>query len=150
MFYNRSKNLRNLHRFTSREMSSPSFIPAFENRINSIFGNDLIDDFVHRELVPLSHLTEKDSRWILQIDLPGVRKKDVSVTVTRGHVIVKAKLEEAYHVSRHGHLTKFESMRKVSSLPTHADTKKISASLKNGILTIMIPKITDGKKIPID
>jgi HSP20 family protein len=150
MFYNKKKNLRNLPRFTSRDMTSPSFISAFENRINSIFDSSLIDDFVHRELVPLSHLTENSSKWILQIDLPGVRKKDISVTVTHGYIIVKAKLEESHNVSRHGHLTKFESMRKVSSLPANADTKKISARFKNGILTIIIPKITDGRKIPID
>lgn len=149
MFYSKKKNLRNLPRFTSKDMTSSSFISAFKKRTNVTFDHRLIDDFANRELIPLSYLTEKDSKWILQVDLPGVRKKDVSVTVTRGHVIVKAKLEEAYHVSRYGYLTKFESMRKVSSLPAYVDTKKISARFKNGILTIIIPKITNGKKIPI-
>jgi HSP20 family molecular chaperone IbpA len=150
MFYNKKKNLRNLPRFTSRDMTSSSFISAFEKRTNAAFHHRLIDDFANRELIPLSHLTENDSKWILQIDLPGVRKKGVSVTVTRGHVIVKAKLEESYHISRHGHLTKFECLKKVTSLPAYVDTKKISARFKNGILTIIIPKITNGKKIPID
>lgn len=150
MFYNKKKNLLRLRRFTSSDMTSHSFISAFESRMNSIFDSGLIDDFVHRELVPLSHLTETDSKWILQIDLPGVRKKDVSVAVTRGHIIVKAKLEKSHPVSRHGHLTKFESMKKVSSLPVPADAKKITASFKGGILTIIIPKITNGKKILID
>lgn len=126
-----------------------NFISSFEKRMNSIFGYELIDDFIHRELVPLSHITEKDSKWILEIDLPGVKKNKIELTLTGGHIVIKAKLEESYCISRHGRMTEFEYFKKVVELPLHVNIKNISAKFKNGILTIIIPKITTGKKIPI-
>lgn len=125
------------------------FIASFERRTSSIHGHHLSDDLVLRELVPLSYLTEKNSKWILQIDLPGVERKNIILTTTHGHIVVKAKLEEAYKISNHGHVIKFENMKKIVELPLRADIKKVSAKFKNGILTITIPKIDSGKRIPV-
>ncbi len=126
-----------------------NFIPSFKAEGDSFFEHHIKDDFILRELVPLSCLFEKNSKWIIQIDLPGVERKNIVVNITQGHIVVKAKLEEAYKISTHGRVTKFESLKKVVELPPHADIKKISAKFKNGILTITIPKIDSGKRIPV-
>lgn len=125
------------------------FASHFENRINSIFGDRMIDDFVHRELTPLSHLTEKASKWILEVDLPGVKKNNIDVSVTQNHVIIKAKLKEVYCVTSHDCITEFEYFKKVIELPKHVSVKNIAAKFANGILTIDIPKTTTGKKISV-
>ncbi len=126
-----------------------SFIPSFGKPISSIF-DDMFDDFMHNELVPLSYLTERNSSWILHIDLPGVKRKNIKVTTTADHIIVEAKLEEAYNVSRHGRIAKFEHFKKVIKIPPHTDIKKTTARFKNEILTITIPKIHAGRKISVD
>jgi HSP20 family protein len=118
--------------------------------MNSIFGNELIDDFVHKELVPLSHPSEKGSKWILQVDLPGVKKKDIKVSLTSDHIVIKAKLEESYCVSRRNCVVEFDYFKKVVELPSSVDTKNISAEFKGGILTIVMPKATTGKRIPLE
>ncbi len=141
-------NLKNRHKFTNRKMTF-SFIPSFGKPISSII-DDMFDDFMHNELVPLSYLTEKNSRWELHIDLPGVKRKNIKVTTTADHIIVEARLEEAYNVSRHGHIAKFEQFKKIIKIPPHSDIKKTSAKFKNEILTITIPKIHTGKKITVD
>ncbi|MDE1830117.1 MAG: Hsp20/alpha crystallin family protein [Thaumarchaeota archaeon] len=125
------------------------FIASFEKRVSSLHEHNTADDFALREIVPLSYLIEKNSKWVLQIDLPGVERKNIVLTITHGHVVVKAKLEEAFKVSNHGQVIKFENMKKAVELPPYADIKKISAKFKNGILTITIPKIDSGKRIPI-
>lgn len=147
MSYNKRANRKSLLRFTNRDMTF-SFISSFGKPINSIF-DDMFDDFMHKELVPLSHLSEKNSKWILQVDLPGVKRKDIVVTTTPDYITVEAELEEAYNVSRHGHVAKFEHFKKLTKIPPHTDIKKISANFKNGILTIIIPKMHAGKKIAI-
>ena len=124
------------------------FISLFGKRMDPL-GHESIDDFVHRELVPLTHFTEKNSKWILEVDLPGVKKNNIGVTLTSGHIVINATLNESYRVSRHGHITKFECFKKVTTLPSHVNIKEITAKFNNGILTITIPKITSGKKIPI-
>ncbi len=127
-----------------------NFIPSFKKQDESVFEHHIKDDFILRELVPLSCLFEKNSKWVIQIDLPGVERENIVVTITHGHIVVKAKLEEAYKVATHGRVTKFESLKKVIELPPHADIKKISAKFKNGILTLTIPKIDSGKRIPVE
>ena len=123
------------------------FLSWFEKRMNSALGHYFMDDLTHRELVPLSHFIERNSKWILEVDLPGVKRTNIDVTVTNGHLVIKAKLEESYKVSRHGHVTEFEYFKKVISLPPHSNTKKIETKFKSGILTKTIPKKTSGKKI---
>jgi len=125
------------------------FASWFEKRMNLVFSHDFMDDFIHQELVPLSHFIEKNSKWILEVDLPGVKKKNIDITITGGHLVMKAKLEELYRVSRHGYVTEFEYFNKVVGLPPHVNTKKIETKFKNGVLTIIIPKITSGKKISV-
>lgn len=125
------------------------FASWFEKRMNLLLPNNFTDDFMNRELVPLSHFIEKDSKWILEVDLPSVKKNNINVTITSGHLVIKAKLEELYKVSRHGYVTEFEYFNKVIGLPPHVNTRKIETKFKNGILTITIPKLIAGKKISV-
>ena len=126
-----------------------NFVSTFKKQSETGYGHHRNDDFVLRELVPLSYVLEKNTKWILQVDLPEVERKNIIVTMTNGHLVVKAKLAKAYNVSNHGRVTKFENLKKAMEIPQYADTKKISAKFRDGILTISIPKIESGKRIPI-
>lgn len=126
-----------------------NFITLFKKRANPVLVRHMDDDFILREIVPLSCVIEKNSKWMLQIDLPGVERKNIIVTITHGHIVIKAKLEKAYNVSNHESITKFENLKKIIELPPHADIKKISAKFENGMLAITVPKIESGKRIPI-
>lgn len=119
--------------------------------MNSFFkDNALFDDFIHKELVPLSHLKERHSSWSLEIDLPLVDKKNINITLSGDHIIVKAKLTKTFCVSRGSVITEFDYFKKTIKLPDDINTKQISAKFKNGILKITMPKPADGKKIPIE
>lgn len=125
------------------------FTSKIEKQLNYFFGSDFFDDFFHKELVPLSHLTEKDSSWILKVDLPMVDKKDIDVVLSSHHITIKAKLKKTFCVSRGEVITEFDYFNKTLPTPEGANTKKISAKFENGILKIIIPKTPVGKKIPI-
>ena len=109
-----------------------------------------MDDYANKELTPLAHFTEKDSKWILEIDLPMVNKKDINITLTNDHIVVTAKLEKTYCVSKRSCITEFNYFKKVIPLPIGIDKEKISAKFNIGILSIHIPKIMTGKKIRIE
>jgi HSP20 family protein len=128
----------------------PDFSSIVEKQMNFFFGNTVFDDFVHKELVPLSHLKEKHSSWTLEMDLPLVDKKNIEVTVSDDHLTVKAKLTKTYCISRGSTITEFDYFKKTIKLPSGINTKQISANFKNGILKITMPKPTDGKKISIE
>ena len=126
------------------------FASIIEKQMNAFFGNMLFDDFIHKELVPLSHLKEKHSSWTLEVDLPLVDKKNIEVTLSDDHMIVKAKLTKAYCISKGSTVTEFDYFKKTIKLPSGINTKQISAIFKNGILKITMPKPSDGKKISIE
>jgi len=125
-----------------------NFLSMFERQINTL-GKE-IDDFLNKELMPLSRLEEKDAEWVLEIDLPFVNKKNINIVLTTHHLIIKAKLEKTYCVSKFNCMTEFNYFKKTLPLPPAIDRKRISSKFKNGILQISLPKIRTGKKIQID
>jgi HSP20 family protein len=124
------------------------FLSMFERQINTL-GKE-IDDYLNKELSPLSRLEEKDAEWVLEIDLPFVNKKNISVILTTHHLVIKAKLEKTYHVSKFNCVTEFDYFKKTFTLPSGIDTKRISSKFKDGILRISLPKVTSGKKLRVD
>ena len=126
------------------------FGSIIEKQMNSFFGKTLFDDFIHKELVPLSHLKEKHASWTLEVDLPLVDKKNIEVALSDDHITVNAKLTKTYCISRGSTITEFDYFKKTIKLPSGINTKQISANFKNGILRITMPKPSDGKKISIE
>ncbi|HSA98666.1 MAG TPA: Hsp20/alpha crystallin family protein [Candidatus Nitrosotenuis sp.] len=107
------------------------------------------DDLEQKILRPLSCIVERETKWILEFDLPLVEKKDINIYTDEGVIVVEAKLREVYRDSkftRH----QYEHFKKTVSIPTNADTKKISARFTNGRLIITIPKTFQGTKIKIE
>lgn len=129
---------------------SSDFISFFEKQVDSIFSAKPFDDYMHKELTPLSHFAKKDSKWILEVDLPMVDKKDIKLVLSTQHLIIKAKLKKTFCISKRNMVTEFDYFKKVVSLPNDIDRKKIQAIFKNGILRVIIPKIVKGKQIPIE
>ena len=124
----------------------------FSNRWNNLFP-DLEDvgralsGFGQMGAMPLDVRQEKD-RWIVEAEVPGVAKEDLSINVENGvlTITVAAKKEteekkEHYHVRerRYGHVS-----RSVV-LPETADTEKVDAKLESGILTLTIPVREEAK-----
>ena len=109
------------------------------------------DDFEEQILSPLSCLREFETKWVIEFDLPLVDKKDISVSITSGHVItVEAELKESYSDPEVGFKNEFHFFKKSVSLPGGIDDKKITSNFSNGRLTITIPKIVQGTKIKVE
>lgn len=113
--------------------------------------NLFYDDVDHCTLSPLSRLRESGSGWTLEFDLPLVDKKDIAVSFDNNQTItVEAKLKEIYDIEYLGCKSKFEYFKKSIELPQKIDTSKITAKFTNGILSITIPKESNGTKIKVE
>lgn len=118
---------------------------------NSILDPNFNDDVDEKILSPLSCLREYDTKWILEFDLPLVKKDDITISIDSGNaIIVEAKLKETYVDSNRYYKHEFQYFKKRVSLPGNIDDKKISTNFTNGRLIITIPKIFKGNKIRID
>lgn len=117
---------------------------------NSMLGPKFDDDIEEKILSPLSSLREFDSKWILEFDLPLVKKDDVKVSIDSGNVItVEAKLIQTYVDTIQEYKHEFQYFKKSISIPGRIDGKKITTNFTNGRLIITIPKIFKGSKIRI-
>jgi HSP20 family protein len=104
---------------------------------------------------PLADLQETDGEIIVIMDLPGIDKKNVDITISDDELCVVAErktdtemAEKNYH-KRERTYRKFE---RTVSLPTGVKMEEAKARLAEGVLQITIPKevVTVRKRISID
>ncbi len=115
-----------------------------------------VDAFFKQALGPLSRrgvsldiwspqldVTEEDDRFILEIDLPGVRREDVDLKI-EGRTLVIAgtrKIVRRTVGARYSHCERVSgSFRRAVPLPREIDEEGISAALEEGILRVELPK----------
>jgi HSP20 family protein len=111
----------------------------------------LEDDIEEKTLSPLSCITELESKWIVEFDLPLVSKENISVTFDKGNEItVEAKLRESYFYENLDSKSEFHFFKKKITLPGQIDDKKVTSVFKNGRLTIFLPKLFQGNKIKVE
>jgi len=107
---------------------------------------DPLRSFGHRVsefLTPASEASLADDAYRIAIELPGVAEQDVELTVHDGLVQVKG--EKSSEREEKGD-TWFFSERQYGAfqrsfrLPPDADEAKVAADMKDGVLTITVPK----------
>ncbi|WP_399029613.1 Hsp20/alpha crystallin family protein [Streptomyces sp. 15-116A] len=91
--------------------------------------------------VPLADVEDTEDAYLVELELPGVDKDQITVEVGEGELDVHGEIKEKERtgvVRRHTrHVGEFGYR---TSLPPNSDTEHISADLTNGILTVRIPK----------
>ena len=98
--------------------------------------------------------SDKDGKYYLKAELPGIKKEDINVEVKDGYVTVSGKKEETsekkdtdYYLKE----TKSGSFSRSFRLYNKVDEDKIEANYKDGVLTVIIPyaETKERKKIEI-
>jgi HSP20 family protein len=96
--------------------------------------------------IPSIDIEETDDAYIVDMELPGAKKKDVSIDVSCNEVRVYGEIKQR---ERTGILRR--QTRKVGefdtrfSLPSDVDPDKIEAELSDGVLTLRAPKLEAAK-----
>ena len=92
-----------------------------------------------------ANVKEENDKFIVQAEVPGLEEKDIDVSFSGNSLTIKAEYkDETKNLSRSGSWSWVYYIQ-------DADSEKIEASLKNGVLKIEIPKIekSESKKIII-
>jgi HSP20 family protein len=90
---------------------------------------------------PLVDIEETDDAWLVEAELPGVKQEDINVEVSDSELAISGELKER---ERKGILRR--RTRRTGqfdyrvTLPGEADAERIEASLKEGVLTVRVPK----------
>jgi HSP20 family protein len=108
-----------------------------------------------RMWAPAVDIWETKDNLALAFEIPGVREKDLSVSITGDHLTVKGERrfdrdvkDESYHRLERVY-GKFE---RTIQLPTDVQSDKIKATYRDGVLEITLPKAeaVKPKEIKID
>ncbi len=96
---------------------------------------------------PPVNLSEDADRLYLRAELPGVAAKDLEISVEGENLILKGKrsYDEPEGVSYHRRERTAGVFRRVITLPVQVQADKVAASLKDGVLTINLPKADEVK-----
>ena len=105
------------------------------------------DFFSHR--MPAVDITEKDKRFEITAELPGMDQTNIEVKLSNGSLIIKGEKKEDKEEKRKGyHLSErhYGSFERVFNLPKDVDAEKIEASFSKGVLCISLPKKPEAMK----
>ncbi|MFJ8075069.1 Hsp20/alpha crystallin family protein [Streptomyces sp. NPDC096176] len=95
---------------------------------------------------PMADVTESDDAFHVEIELPGVKSKDVDVEAHGQELVVTGEIKEK---ERKGILRR--NTRRTGAfeyrmrLPGEVDTDKIKAQMSEGVLSITVPKAEVAK-----
>jgi len=105
------------------------------------------------DFTPAVDVVENEDAFTLDFDLPGFGKDDIRITVNEGVLTVsgerKREVEDdekyfRYFERTHGRFSR--SFR----LPDHVDGNAVTATYRNGVLTLEIPKKEEAKPYTIE
>ena len=106
--------------------------------------DDIFDDFVtsKREQGLKCDIYEKEGVYHIEMDIPGFDKKDISMEVKDGYLVISASKEdnvnedEKNYIRRERVYGKYERSFYLGDL----DEERIEAEFANGVLKVTIPK----------
>ena len=99
--------------------------------------------------MPSIDLAEKDNELVVKCEVPGMDPKDINISLSNGVLTIRGeKKQEREEKEADYHLVErsYGSFSRSIQLPKQVQSEKISASYKNGILKITLPKSEEAKK----
>ncbi len=117
--------------------------PALESR----FGTETFS--------PLTDVVEEDDKVIVTTDLPGVDRENVELNLKDNVLVISAGKGKEEETEKEGYLRKERSFMRYYReipLPEGVIEEGANAQLKNGVLTVKLPKTKSvtGKRIQIE
>lgn len=102
--------------------------------------------------VPPCDIVEEKDRLLVRMDLPGLCKEDVNVTLQDGVLTVKGerKIEDAKDASYYLRERAAGEFNRSVELPVAVNAAKIEAHFRNGVLEITLPKAEEAKPKQIE
>jgi HSP20 family protein len=101
--------------------------------------------------VPSLDLAETGDTLVATFEVPGLERRDIEIALQEGLLTIKGEkrreLEARYHHAERACGVFVRSLR----LPVAVDAARVTATVKNGLLTVTLPKTSAGQgtKIPI-
>ena len=92
---------------------------------------------------PSFDVTENKEAFLFKVDVPGVKKEDIEITTTGNRLQIAGK-RDIEHETKNDTIYTYErqygSFSRSFTLPEGADLENAKSELKDGVLTLAVPK----------
>jgi HSP20 family protein len=104
-------------------------------------GWDKMSPLLGDGFIPQTDMEETDDAYIVELELPGVKKRDIDVSLAGRRLIVSGERKEKERVGVLRRRTRsMGRFRYEILLPDPVDEEGVTASLDEGVLTVRVPK----------
>lgn len=134
-------------------------VPTLQNRVNRLFDDMFPEiregaDTGLMEWRPMVDTYEKDEAIIVNAELPGVKKDDISIDVKNNILTISGERKDEEDVNEDNFFRKerfYGKFQRSFTLPENVDPDQVDAAYKDGVLEVKIPKTekSSTKKIEI-
>lgn len=138
----------------------PSDILNMQREINRMFdsffrGNqeDEGQSLLPSAWTPATDIAEHDNEFVVRLELPGVKKEDVKITMRENVLTIQGEKKAEKEARGEGHHRMervYGSFQRSFTLPTTVKADKIDAEYKDGVLHITLPKAEEAKPKQIE
>jgi HSP20 family protein len=125
----------------------PNFVDAF-------FGDDFLSNFFDNPnlgTVPAVNIIESKDEFSIEVAAPGLDKKDFEIDFHNNVLSISCRKEMKNEQKDEKIMRRefsYSSFKRSFSLPEGADSEKIKATYKEGVLRVSIPKKEEAKEKP--
>ena len=118
---------------------------GFDRFFDNVWGNAPSDQSTWYPSVDIS---ESEEAIAVAAEIPGLKAEDIKVSVTNGVLAIEGeKKEEKREDQKQAHRVErtYGSFRRAFRLSTAVDTENITASYRDGVLSLSLPKAETAK-----
>lgn len=94
-------------------------------------------------------LKDNEKEFVLSAEVPGVDQKDIEITITPDYLMIKGEKKEEKEENEKGYYRSERSygcFQRVLPLPCKVEKDHVTATFKNGILKVVMPKCMESMK----
>jgi HSP20 family protein len=107
---------------------------------------------MQRPMAPRVDVSENDNEIMVSAELPGVEQKDIDVSLRGRQLMVKGEKrmegkegKEGKGRTYHRVERSFGPFQRIVAIPFDADPASVSATFRDGVLNVIVPKPADMK-----
>jgi len=139
-------------------VSFPSEISNLQREMNRMFDSFFrtgADEpgLLNGNWIPPVDVAEEENQYIVKIELPGVNKDDVKITLESNILTIRGEKKAEKEIKEknyHRMERSYGSFQRTFTLPTTVKNDKIDASYKDGVLVVTLPKVEESKPKQIE
>ncbi len=99
-------------------------------------------------ITPVVEMFDRISDLVVRVDLPGVNKEDVEISVVDDTLTIKGEFKKSEEIKEESYYIKEKPYGKFSRsllLPNDVDKNNVTAVMKNGVLELVFAKKEEAK-----